>query len=149
MVQRRSLENAGALLVELHAVVAGRSIERLSDRRAPVNDEGVQLIIRDGQTTNVVIVALTHLIGRVINASEEQWLVTDCELIEAVQRRAHDHVTFDEVASPAHIRNGSTVAQRTGFVTHVIECPQGEIEEYLFFLDLTLVRHCVLSHFQN
>jgi hypothetical protein len=128
---------------------AGRSIKRLGDGRAPVNDERVQLIVRYGQATNVVLVALPHLVGCVINASEEQGLVADRELIEAVQCSAHDHVTFDEVAGAAHIRNGCTVAQRAGFVTHVIECPQGEIEEYLFFLDLTLVRHCVLSHFQN
>jgi hypothetical protein len=128
---------------------ASRAVERLGNGRTPVDDERVQLIVRNGQSTNVIVVALTHLIGRVVNATKEQWLVADGELIEAMQRRPHDNVTFNEVTGTAHIRNGRAVAKRASFVTHVIECPQGEIEEYLLVLDLTLVRHCVLSHSQN
>ena len=58
-----------------------------------------------------------------------------------MQRRAHDDVAFDEVAGAAHVGHGGAVAQRACPLAHVIERPEGEIEEHLFLSDLTLVRH--------
>ena len=93
----------------------------------------------------MVLVGVTVFVAHVVDATEEEGLVTDRQLIQAVQRGAHDDVAFDEVAGAAHVRHRRAVAQRSRLVAHVVERYQGTIEERLFLCDLTLVRHIDLS----
>jgi hypothetical protein len=95
----------------------------------------------------VVFVDATRFIRRVVDPTEEEWLIADRQLIETVQRRTHDDVALDEVARATHVRHGRTVAERPGLIAHVIKGRKGEIEEELFLFDLTLVGHHVLFSF--
>jgi hypothetical protein len=92
----------------------------------------------------VVFVDATGFVGCVVNSAKEEWLVADRQLIETVQGRAHDHVSFHEVARATHVRHGRTVAKRSRLVAHVIKGVQRKIEEELFLFNLALVGHLVL-----
>jgi hypothetical protein len=119
----------------------GRTVERFGHRRAPIDHQRIEFFIRDRQTSHVVLVDATPLIGGVVDATEEERLVADGQLVQAMQRRTHDHVTFDEVARATHVRHRGAVTEGPGLVTHVIEGGESEIEEDLFLFDLTLVGH--------
>ena len=95
----------------------------------------------------MVFVGATRFIRRVVNPAKEEWLITDRELVQAVQGRTHDDVSFDEVARAPHVRHGGTVAERPGLVAHVIKGRESEIEEELFLFNLSLVGHRVLFSF--
>ena len=87
------------------------AVERLGDRRAPVHHERVQLFVRDGEPSHVIDVARAKSVGVVVDASKEQGLVANRQLVEAVQRGAHDNVTLDEVTRAAHVRHGRTITK--------------------------------------
>ena len=123
----------------------GRPIERLGDGGTPVDDEGVQFVVGDGEAPNVVHVGDPVAVHRVIDPPKEEGLVADGQLVESVQGGAHDDVAFDQVSGAAHVRHGRAVTQRTGLVTHVIEGLERDIEEALLLGDFTLVRHRDLS----
>ena len=120
---------------------AGGAVEGLGDRRAPVDDERVQALVGHRQAPDVVGLGPAGLTGVGVDPPEEEGLVTDGELIEAVQGRPHHDVTLDEVPRPAHGRHRDAVAHRGGLAAHVIECSQGAVEERLLLGDLTLVGH--------
>ena len=63
---------------------AGGAVERLGDRCAPVDDERIEFIIGDRQSTDVVVVALPELVRCVVDATEEKGLVADRELVETM-----------------------------------------------------------------
>ncbi len=140
---------------ETERLDASGAIEGFSDGRAPVDDQRIERLVRDREPTNVIgvansftvdvavelAVAIPVAVGLVIDAAEEQWLVANGELVESMQRGAHDDVAFDEIPSTAHVGDGSAVAQRACTLAHLIERPKGEIEELLFLSNLTLVRH--------
>jgi len=69
----------------------------------------------------VVGVAVTRAISRVVDASEEQRLVADRQLIEPRECRGHHDVAFDQVAGTAHVGDRGTVAKRTRLVAHVVK----------------------------
>ncbi len=60
------------------------AVERLGDGCTPVDDERIELVIGDGQSTDVVVVALSELIRCVVDATEEKRLVADRELVETM-----------------------------------------------------------------
>ena len=77
----------------------------------------------------------------VVDTTEEEGLVANGQLVEAVKGRAHDHVALHEVARPAHVGDGGRVAQGARFGTHVIQGVERTVEEGLLLGNLTLVRH--------
>ena len=59
----------------------------------------------------MVGVAFAVAVRLVVDASKEQWLVTDGQLVEPVQGRPHNDIAFDEVTGSAHIGDGSAIAE--------------------------------------
>ena len=102
---------------------AGGAIERFGDGRAPVDHQRIERFVRDGESTDVIGVARAVTVGLVVNATEEERLVTNGELVETMQRRPHHDVAFHEVTGTAHVRHGCAVTQRACALAHVIECP--------------------------
>ena len=120
---------------------AGGPVEGLGDRRAPVDHQGVEVGVGDGQAPDVIGVAGSVGAVEVVDAPEEEGLVADRQLVEAVQGGAHDDVALHEVARAAHVRHGRRVAQGTGLIAHVVEGVQRSVEELLLLGDLALVCH--------
>ena len=89
----------------------------------------------------MVRVALATRVGRVVDSTEEEGLVADGQLVQAMERGAHDDVSFDEVAGATHVRHRGAVAKGPSLVAHVIKGTESKIEEDLFLFDLTLVGH--------
>jgi hypothetical protein len=77
----------------------------------------------------------------VVNATEKQGLVTNGELIEALERGAHDDVTLNEVTGATHIGDSSGVAQLVRFVAHVFKRAEGRRQERLLFGNLAIMGH--------
>ena len=89
----------------------------------------------------MVGVADAVVVRLVIDAPKEECLVTDGKLVESMERRTHDDVTFDKVAGATHVRDGRAVTERAGTLAHVIECVEGKVKKFLLLGNLALVRH--------
>ncbi len=88
-----------------------RAIERFGDRCAPVDDEGVERFVGDRESAHVIRVAATVAIRLVVDATKEEGLIADGELIEPVKGGSHHHVALHEVARAAHVRYRGAIAQ--------------------------------------
>ena len=126
---------------EAERLHSGRAIERLGHRCAPVHHQGVEFHVGHREATHVIGIAGALVLVEVVNATKKEGLVTDRELVESLQRGAHHHVTFHEVARPAHGRHGGRVAKGTCLGAHVVQGVQRSVEELLFLVNLTLVSH--------
>ena len=101
----------------------------------------VEVGVGDRETADVIAIGTAVPVGLVVDAPEEQRLVTDGELVEAVQCGAHHHVAFDEVTHAAHVGDGGVVAHGPSLITHVLEGGEGLVQEGLLLGNLALVCH--------
>ena len=98
------------------------AVEGFGDGGAPVDDERIEVVVGNGQATNVKRLALAAtVIVEVVDTAEEEGLVTNRELFEALQRGTHHHVSFDEVAGTTSRSHGDGVAKRAGLLAHVLQ----------------------------
>ncbi len=119
----------------------GGAVEGLGDRRAPVDHEGVEFGVGDRQASDVVGVAGSVGLVEVVDATEEEGLVADGQLVESVQGRAHDHVALHQVTGAAHVGHGGRIAQGAGLGAHVVQGVERSVEELLLLGNLALVCH--------
>ena len=126
---------------------AGRSVERLGDRRAPVDDERLEVLAGHRDAPDVERLAASRPGRRCgVDAAEAQRLVADVELLEPQQRGVDDDVALGarlQRAAPADVED--IAEHRARVVAHGVERGVRTVEVVLLFGDLTLVGHAAPS----
>jgi hypothetical protein len=124
-------------------VTPGGSVERLGNRRSPVDDEGTTIDAGDRQPTNVERLRIRIWpFWSEVNPTETQGLLAHVELGEASECPPHDDVSLCsrlEGAPAAEVEH--RISESLRIATHRVQARVGEIEECLLFVDVSLRCH--------
>jgi hypothetical protein len=75
----------------------------------------------------VIHITSSFSVDVIVNAAKEEWLVTNGELVESGESRAHDNVTLNEVSCATHVRYRSIVTHCHGLFTHVFKRDESKV----------------------
>ena len=80
---------------QAHRLAAGGAVERLGDRRPPVDDDGLRVLVGDGQPADVEALHPARLLGAAIDATEDQRRVAEVELVESLDEGLVEGVALE------------------------------------------------------
>ncbi len=117
---------------ESHRFAAGGPVERLGDRRAPVDDDRLALLVGDRQPADVERLQAVGGLGHAVDAPEDERRVAEVELGQSVDHGLVEHVAF--VAGLERPPEGALVevAHPPRRVAADFETPVGVVDEVLF-----------------
>ena len=121
---------------QTHGFAAGGAVERLGHRRAPVDDDGLSLLVGDGQTTNVEALQLVGAFRKAIDAPEHQSRVTQIELRQPIDESFVENVPFVTSLERSAKARLAEVAQFPGIGTAQLQAVVGVINERLLVGDV-------------
>ena len=130
-------------------VEPGGPVERLGHRRPPVHHQRLVVGTGDGQTSDVErlpqagsVPAVGVRFGEPVDAPEVEGLITDVELFEAGQARAHHDVALGAgLEGPALSEIQHPLEHLACLAAHGLQTIVGAIEELLLSLQIGMVWH--------
>ena len=78
-----------AAAAEPHGLAAGGTVERFCDRRPPVDDHGVAVLVEDGDAADMEMVTLG-----LVDTPEDQRLIADIQVFEPGSHLVGEDVSF-------------------------------------------------------
>ena len=132
--QRAAVHGEVATAGEAHRLAACRPVERLGDRRPPVDDHRLAVLVGDGQAADVK--ALHRALDEAVDAAEHERRVAEVEVGQAVDQRLVEHVAF--VPGLERAAEGALVeiTELPGVFAAALEAAVGEVDVRLFVVEV-------------
>ena len=89
------LDGEVAATQQAHRLPAGGAVERLGDRRPPVDDDRLRVLVGDGQPADVEALHAARLLGAAIDATEHQRRFAEIELVESLDEGLVEGVALE------------------------------------------------------
>ena len=130
---------------EAHRLASRRAVERLGNRRPPVDDHRLTLLVGNGQTPDVETLHPVGTFGVAVDPAKDESCVAEVELRQTIDQRLVEDVAFvARLEGPAETGLGE-VTKLPGVGPALLETRIGVVDEGLFLGEIGVRRGHVVS----